>query len=338
MAIQRRPLMTTTVGSFPRPPSLASTDRGSVQFRLDGEALAQALDKATADVLQEQVALGIDVLTDGEMRRLNFIRHTLESWDGFDFDTPGLKTVFRNRKVDRMVPRVVGRVERRRPANLSDLRFAKAKVEQPLKIAVPGPMTIVDSTLDDHYGDEEALAMDSAAALNAELRDLQDAGCDMLQIDEPAMTRYHDKVRAYGARALTRCIEGLTVPTIVHLCYGYPGGPDSQHHFGYPDLLPLLMDTPISGFNVEFARSDYDPAILRVCGDRLIMFGCIDPGNTPAPEVEAVKRRVAGALEHLAPDQVLLSPDCGLMTIDRALAHAKLRVMVDAARSLRAEL
>jgi 5-methyltetrahydropteroyltriglutamate--homocysteine methyltransferase len=179
------------------------------------------------------------------------------------------------------------------------------------------------------------MAMDIAAAVNAELLDLQAAGCDMFQLDEPAMTRYHEKVFDYGARALDRCLEGVTVPTIVHLCYGYPGGAALQHNYTYPELLDRLMQTKISGFTVEFARSTYDPAILKPYRDRLIIFGCIDPGDTPAPTVDAVNRRVASALAHLDASRVLLAPDCGLMTISRSLARRKLEVMVAAAKALR---
>jgi 5-methyltetrahydropteroyltriglutamate--homocysteine methyltransferase len=180
--------------------------------------------------------------------------------------------------------------------------------------------------------------MDIAAAVNAELLDLQAAGCDALQLDEPAMTRYHDKVCAYGARALDRCLEGVQVPTFVHLCFGYPGGLSLQHQFAYPELLAALLETRIGGFSVEFARSDFDPAILKPCRERLVMFGCIDPSDTPAPPVEAVKARVRQALAYLDSRRLLLAPDCGLMTISRKLAWRKLAVMVEAARQLRAEI
>jgi 5-methyltetrahydropteroyltriglutamate--homocysteine methyltransferase len=205
-------------------------------------------------------------------------------------------------------------------------------------MALAGPMTVIDSALNEGYADEAEMAMDIAAAINAELLDLQAAGCDMFQLDEPAMTRYHEKVMAYGAQALDRCLEGVRVPTIVHLCYGYPGGAGLQHHYTYPELLDRLMQTRIAGFTVEFARSNYDPAILKPYRDRLIMFGCVDPGNTPAPTVDAVRRRVAQALEHLDPERLVLAPDCGLMTISRSLAREKLAVMVAAAKALRKEL
>ena len=172
---------------------------------------------------------------------------------------------------------------------MDDLRFARAHTARPLKMAVPGPMTIVDTTYDEAYGDEEALALDVAAALNQELLDLQAAGCDVVQIDEPAMTRYHEKVAAYGARALDRCVAGVTIPTIVHLCYGYPGPDPRQHEYEYPELLELLMQTGIGGFSVEFARSGYDPAILAACEGRLVMFGCVDPRRF-APRARCPRR------------------------------------------------
>jgi 5-methyltetrahydropteroyltriglutamate--homocysteine methyltransferase len=332
------PLATTSVGSFPRPTWLAQTKRNQLTFRLEGEALRQAMDDAMALVLCEQDELGLDILTDGEMRRTSFVFHIAGQWDGVDTERLVTKTIYRNRAADRLVPRITGRVVRRAPAAVDDLRFARSQTGRPIKVAVPGPMTVVDSAANEFYADEEELAFDIAAALNGELRDLQGAGAAVLQIDEPAMTRYHDKVRAYGARALDRCLDGIRVPTIVHLCYGYPGGGSLQHQYRYEDLLPLLMQTRIGGFTVEFGRSAFDAKALQICDDRIVMFGCIDPGDTPAPDVAAVERRVGEALNCLAPHQVWLAPDCGLMTIGRGLAHEKLRVMVEAAKRLRATL
>ncbi len=332
------PLTTTSVGSFPRPSWLAHTKRNQLTFRLEGDPLREAMDDAMALVIREQEALGLDILTDGEMRRATFIFHVAGNWDGVDIENPVVKEIYRNRAASRLVPRITGKVMRRGPAAVDDLRVAKSHTARPLKMAVPGPMTVIDSAANEFYDDEEELAFDIAAALNAELRDLQDAGCAVLQIDEPAMTRYHDKVRAYGAGALDRCLDGIIVPTIVHLCYGYPGGGALQHQYEYGDLLPLLMQTRIGGFTVEFGRSAFDAKVLQICGNRIVVFGCIDPGDSPAPTVDAVERRVADALERLDPQRVWLAPDCGLMTISRALAREKLRVMVDAAWRLRARL
>ncbi len=338
MALALGPLATTSIGSFPRPSWLAETNRGHARFRLSGAALEEAKDDATIVSLREQEELGLDILTDGEQRRERFVYHAMLTWDGIDLVNTATKTSFRGREnYPQMLPRVVGPLRRRDPACVADVHFAKAHTSRPVKLAVAGPLTIADSTVDQFYGDEAALVMDAAAALNAELRDLQAAGCDMLQIDEPAMTRYHDKVLAFGARALDRCLDGITVPTVVHLCYGYPGGLGLQHHIAYPRLLDALMETRIGGVSVEFGRSDFDPAVLAPCRDRLILYGCVDPGAAPAPSVDAVKRRVAALLDRVAidPRRVLLTPDCGLMTIGRELARAKIGAMVEAAKELR---
>ena len=336
--MQLPPLAATTVGSFPRPSWLATVERSAATFRLEGDSLREAQNDATIITIHDQEEAGLDLLTDGEQRRRNFITHVIGCWDGIDLAQLRLKREFRRRAQERMLPRVMGRVKRRTPAAVEDVRFAKSHTSWPVKMAVPGPMTVIDSTVDEAYGDEEALAIDVAAALNAELLDLQAAGCDVLQIDEPAMTRYHEKVAAYGAQALDRCLEGVKVPTIVHLCYGYPGGQRLQHEFEYPELLDLLLKTRIGGFAVEFGRSHYDPALLAVCKDRLVMFGCVDPGDAPAPPVGAVVSRVRDALKYLDAAKVWLAPDCGLMTISRNLARAKARLLVKVAQEIRPTL
>ncbi len=332
------PLTTTSVGSFPRPHWLAHTQRNQLTYRLEGAALKEAMDDAMALVIREQEDLGLDILTDGEMRRTTFIFHIAGQWQGVDTQNVVAKKIYRNREANRLVPRITGKIARRVPAAVDDLHAAKAHTSRPIKMAVPGPMTVIDSSSNEYYEDEEEFALDVAAALNGELRDLQAAGCAVLQIDEPAMTRYHDKVRAHGTKALDRCLDGITVPTIVHLCYGYPGGGTLQHQYHYEGILPLLMQTRISGFHVEFGRSSFDPQVLKICGDRIVMFGCVDPGDSPVPTVAEVERRVGEALKHLDPGQVWLAPDCGLMTISRDMAREKLRVMVEAANRLRAKL
>ena len=330
------PIATTTVGSFPRPSWLvAGRERGAVTFKLKGQPLREAQDDATIITLYEQEQVGLDLLTDGEQRRTSFIGHVLASWGGIDLDNRLPKSIRRGRGNQLMVPRVVNKVERRSTAVVDDLNFSKAHTNRPVKMAVPGPMTVVDTTYDEAYGDEAALAMDVAAAINLELLDLQSAGCEVVQIDEPAMTRYHEKVASYGARALDRCLEGVTIPTIVHLCYGYPLNQSLQHEYEYPELLEILVDTRIGGFSVEFARSNYDPSVLRGCGDRLVMFGCVDPGDSPLEPVDVVVGRVRAALNYVDSKRLLLAPDCGLMTISRELARAKARLLVDVAEQVR---
>lgn len=332
------PIATTTVGSFPRPSWLAVTERSRANFRLEGLALKEAQDDATALNIHAQERIGLDLLTDGEQRRTGFINHILAAFDGIDLEHEAIKRIYRRREQPRPVPRIIGKIVRRRAAIVDDLRFAKTQTKKPVKMAVPGPMTVVDSTLDEAYQDETTMALDVAAALNAELLELQAAGCDVLQIDEPAMTRYHEKVFDYGALALDRCLEGIRIPTIVHLCYGYPGGTGQQHEYEYPELLQRLMKTRIGGFAVEFARSNYDPAVLSICKGRAIMFGCVDPGDSPVPPVGSVVQRVRAALAYVEPNNLWLAPDCGLMTIGRKLANAKATLLVDAARELRKSL
>ena len=328
-------IATTTVGSFPRPSWLATTERSRANFRLEGAALKEAQDDATALSILTQERIGLDLLSDGEQRRTGFINHILAAFEGIDLEHEAIKQIYRRREMPRPVPRVVGKIRRQRPAIVEDLRFAKAQTTKPIKMDVPGPMTVVDSTFDEFYKDEAAMAMDVAAALNEEFRDLQAAGCDVLEIDEPAMTRYHEKVFAYGAKALDRCLDGIQVPTVVHLCYGYPGGAGTQHEYEYPELLQELMKTRIGGFGVEFARSNYDPAVLAICKGRVIMFGCVDPGDSPVPPVAQIATRVRAALKYIEPRNLWLAPDCGLMTITRDLADAKARLLVEVAREVR---
>ena len=337
--MQLPPIAATTIGSFPRPRWLANAIRSTVTFNLEGDLLQEGLDDATTLAIRGQELAGLDLVTDGEQRRPHFIDHILNSMEGVDTVNRVPKGVYRRRDDVHQVPRVFGPIARRTPAVVEDLQFAKARTDYPVKMAVPGPMTVVDSTSDDHYGgDEAAMAMDVATVINAELRDLQAAGADVVQIDEPAMTRYHEKVAAYGARALDRCIEGITIPTIVHLCYGYPGGKDLQHEYEYPELFPLLLETNIGGFAVEFARSNYDPAILEPCKDRLVMFGAVDPSDAPVPPLESVVTRVRDALRYLDADKLLLAPDCGLMTVTRELAFAKACLLAETAAELRRTL
>jgi 5-methyltetrahydropteroyltriglutamate--homocysteine methyltransferase len=329
----------TTIGSFPRPSWLAQNERSRAVFRLEGAELKQAQDDATALSIHNQERIGLDLLSDGEQRRTGFINHVLASFDGIDLEHEAVKTIYRRREQPRSVPRVVGKITRRCQAIVEDLKFAKAQTNKPIKMDVPGPMTIVDSTLDEFYkGDEAAIAMDAAVAINQELRDLQAAGCDVLEIDEPAMTRYHEKVFAYGAKALDRCLEGITVPTMVHLCYGYPGAGGRQHEYEYPELLEELMKTRIGGFGVEFARSGYDPAVLSIAKGRIVMFGCVDPSDAPVASVATVAERVRQALKYIEPKNLWLAPDCGLMTITRELADAKAKLLVDVANEVRKTL
>lgn len=332
------PVAATTVGSFPRPGWLATREGNDTVFKLEGTALREAQDDATALCIAEQELIGLDLLTDGEQRRTTFINHILAGLDGFDLERRRPKDIRRRPGRQRPVPSVVGPVRWRGPILADEVRFARSRASRPIKMAVPGPLTVVDTTWDEAYGDEAALAMDIAVALNAELRSMQSAGCDVIQIDEPAMTRFHEKVLGYGAAALDRCLEGITVPTVVHLCYGYPGTGEPQHQYEYPELLAALMETRIGGFSLEFARSGYDPALLAACRGRLVMFGCVDPGEVGPEPVDLVVERIRAALRYVDPERLLVAPDCGLVTISRELARAKAALLVAAAHEVRRAL
>ena len=332
------PIAVTTVGSFPRPAWLArQAESRDFASALEGDALTQAQDDATALSIFEQETDGVDLVSDGEQRRPGFVNHIFASWDGIDVDRRRPKATRRKTR-ERMVPTVFDKVRRREQGNVEDLRFAKAHAIKPVKMTLPGPMTIIDSTFDEAYGDEAALAVDLAAALNAELLDLQAAGAEVLQIDEPAMTRWHEKVAAYGAKALDRCLVGVTVPTFVHLCYGLGGTQDPndlQYHYEYPELLEMLMETAISGFSLEFARSSYDPAILRMCEGRSIMFGCMDPENVPPESRDRILERLLPALDYVVPDRLLIAPDCGLSAVSKEVARAKCQRLAEVAAAAR---
>ena len=332
------PIASTTVGSFPRPAWLTTAQGTEVSFRLEGQALREAQDDATELVLVEQERLGVDLLTDGEQRRIQFIFHVLERLEGFDVNDRRLKAIRRRAVADRLVPRVVGPIRHPAPILADDVLFAKAHSTRPIKMAVPGPLTVIDTTYDETGRDEADLALEIAEALNEEILALQGAGCSVVQIDEPAMTRYPDKVRAYGARALDRCLEGVTVPTVVHLCFGYPSATRRQHEFGYADVLGELLQTRIGGFSLEFARSGFDPSLLRTIEDRLVMYGCIDPGPATMEDVDTVARRIRAALDHMDADRLLVSPDCGLTVLTRAQAEQKVETLVAAANLVRAGL
>ena len=316
-------LTTTSIGSTPRPNWLAQTDRSRATFRLTGDALREAQDDATLVTLREQEEIGLDIVTDGEQRREGFIFHMTSTWDGVDLVNQVQKEIYRNRAAPRMVPRITGKIKRRAPATVDDVRFAKAHTKHPVKMALAGPMTVIDSSLNESYKDEAELAMDIAAAINAELLDLQAAGCDMFQLDEPAMTRYHDKVMAYGAR----CARPL--PRRRHradaraslLRLSRRRGDAASLHLSRTARPPDADKDQRLHRRVrpQRLRSGHPQALPRP-PHRLRLHRSGQHAGTERRRGEAPDRQ---ALEYLDPHRVLLAPDCGLMTISRDLARAK---------------
>ncbi len=340
-------IKTTIAGSLPKPAWLA--DPGEQLFApwvMPPDRLREAQDDAVRLALHEQEAAGIDVVTDGEQRRRHYIWGFLDGLSGFDMTTLGKKRMRGGRYApEQDVARIVGEVMRPGPIMRSALAFAKAHTRRPVKVTLPGPMTIVDSVLDEHYRrDEESLAMRLASLLNAEARDLAAAGADVIQFDEPCFNIYLDKVKAWGIRALAACIDGVTCTTAIHICYSY-GIPRvlawkrKNTEWGqYEVTLPLLRDTRIDQISVECAASGVDPAILEGARGKDLLLGVIDIGTEEVESASLVAARIRKALPYVDPGRLYTCTDCGLVPRSRLAARGKLRALVDGTRLVNREL
>lgn len=339
-------LRTTIVGSLPKPAWLAETGAMYAPWRLPPESLAEGQDDAVRLVLAEQAEAGLDIVTDGEQRRRHYIWGFLDGLTGIDSERLGQKRARGGRySASTAVARIVGEVTRPGPVLLDAVRFARAHSDRPLKVTLPGPMTIVDSTLNEHDGaDEPTLALRFAAILNAEARELAAAGADIIQFDEPTFNIYTDKVAGWGIEALARCIAGVEARTAVHICYGYgvPGvlawktQNEDWGHYGV--TLPLLAQMDIDMVSVECAASGVDVAVLAALRGKEVMLGVIDVGTETVETPELVAERIARALPHVAPERLYPCTDCGLVPRSRAASAGKLRALVAGAALARERL
>jgi len=334
---------TTLVGSYPQPEWLIDRQKLAGRFpprvratelwRIPEPYLAEAQDDATLMAIRAQEEAGLDIVTDGEIRRESYSNRFATALAGIDLDHPG--TALDRSGHPNPVPRIVGPIRRRYAVEVDDLRFLRAHTAQPVKMTVPGPFTMSQQAQNDYYPSEEAAALDYAVAVNAEIRDLFAAGADIVQIDEPYMQARPEKARAYGLKALNRALEGVDGTTAVHICFGY-AAIIHQRPSGY-SFLPELADCACAQVSVETAQSGLDCAVLAKLARKRIMVGCIDL-NDPAVETPAVVvARIKRALAYVRPEDVILAPDCGMKYLPRATAFGKMRAMVDAARLLRAE-
>jgi 5-methyltetrahydropteroyltriglutamate--homocysteine methyltransferase len=338
-----RLLPTTLVGSLPRPAWLATPESVRPEWRLAGDALREGQDDAVLLALQLQEEVGLDVVTDGEQRRRHYIDSFCAALDGFDY-TRLVEKATRGGRYSARVATVERPVERVRPVLLEALRFAQAHTNRPVKVTIPGPMTIVDTAHDAYYGDERAFAAALAAVINAEARDLAAAGAAVVQIDEPCFNVYLDKVEAWGVELLDRCLEGVTCRTAVHVCYGY-GTPavlawkrQNREWDQYRRLLPLLRASRVQQVSLEFAASGVDPAVLALAGDKDVLYGAIDVSPAPADSPSVVAERIRAAIRYVPPERLFPCTDCGMAPLPRPLARAKLEALVEAARLVRATL
>jgi 5-methyltetrahydropteroyltriglutamate--homocysteine methyltransferase len=335
---------TSLVGSYPQPewlidrPKLAGRFPPRVRalelWRPAPEFLAQAQEDATVLAIRAQEDAGLDIITDGEIRRESYSNHFATALDGIDIDNPG-------QALDRSghpnpVPRVVGPIGRPAPIQRPDLEFLRAHTTRTIKVTVPGPFTMSQQAQDDHYGDPRSVALAYAEACNAEVRDLFAAGADIVQLDEPYMQARPEPARAYGLEALNRALDGVQGTTAVHICFGY-AAIIHERPPGY-SFLPELADCPCDQVSIETAQSNLDPAVLKHLPDKTIILGVINLDDHAVEAAEVVADRVRRALPFVEARRIVIAPDCGMKYLPRESAEGKMRSMAGAAQLLRAEL
>jgi 5-methyltetrahydropteroyltriglutamate--homocysteine methyltransferase len=339
-------LPTTLVGSYPQPDWLVDRDklrtrlpprvRAREVWRIAEPFLEQAQDDATIVAIHDQERVGIDIVTDGEIRRESYSNRFATALEGVDIDSPGHR-LSRSGRPD-IVPRVVGPIRRREPVEARDVQFLRANTAKPIKITLPGPFTMTQQAVDDYYGDEARLAMDYAAAINDEIHDLVAAGADVIQIDEPYLQAHVDKARSFAIPAINRALEGVAVPTVLHTCFGYgmivPGKQTGARYA----FLEELTETAAQQISIEAAQPQLDLSVLRCMGHKTMMLGVLDLGTEEVETVDTVAERIRSALRHIDARRLVLAPDCGMKYLSRQSALDKLQAMVRAARLVRAEL
>jgi len=337
-------LPTALVGSYPQPEWLI--DRAMLSkrmpprvsasglWRVASEWLEQAQDDATRLAIRDQEQAGLDILTDGEMRRESYSNRFANALDGLDLDNPGTITSRSGQSV--LVPRVVGTVRRKHPVQVRDVEFLRANTARAIKITVPGPFTMTKQALNTCYKDEAALALDYAAAVNEEIRDLFAAGADVVQIDEPYLQAYPDDARKFAIPALNRALRGITGTTALHTCFGYAALVKGRPA-GY-SFLEELAGTPIQQISIETAQCGLDCSVLEPLKGKGIILGVLDLSTNDIETAEVVAGRVRRALPFVDAARLVIAPDCGLKYLARDVAFHKMRAMVDGARLVRAEL
>ena len=335
---------TTLVGSYPQPEWLIDRAKLAGRFpprvrakelwRVAEPLLVEAQNDATLLAIRAQEEAGLDIVTDGEIRRESYSNRFATALDGIDLDNPG--TALDRSGHPNPVPRIVGRIRRRHPVEVEDLKFLKAHTTRRTKITVPGPFTMSQQAQNDYYQSEEEAAMDYAEAVNAEIRDLFTAGADVVQIDEPYMQARPEKARQYGLKALNRALEGIAGTTCVHICFGY-AAIIHERPSGY-SFLPELARCRCNQISIETAQSNLDCSVLRELPGKQILLGTIDLSDMNVEQPETVAARIRRALPYVAPEHIVVSTDCGMKYLPREVAFGKLRALVQGAQIMREEL
>src|SRR6478672_5876412 len=331
-------LVTTVVGSYPQPDWLIDRERLGSRlpprvrarelWRIAEPHLEEAQDDATRIAVSDMERAGVDIVTDGEMRRESYSNRFATALDGVDLDTPGVA-------LDRTghpnpVPRVVGPIHRTGPVEVRDVEFLRSVTDRRIKITVPGPFTMTQQAQNDHYPDERSLALAYAEAVNEELLDLKAAGADVVQIDEPYLQARPEAAREYALEAIERALDGIDGDTVLHTCFGYAAIVHDRPS-GYP-FLAELNECAATHISLEAAQPNLDPQVLRTLPDKTIVLGVLDLGSPEAETAELVAERVRRALEVVPPERVVVAPDCGMKYLPRELAFRKLEAMVAGAR------
>jgi len=334
---------TMLVGSYPQPEWLIDREKLAQRFpprvpakelwRIPEPLLAQAQNDATIMAIKAQEDAGLDIITDGEIRRESYSNRFATALAGIDIDDPG--TALDRSGHPNPVPRIVGPIRRKHPVEIDDLKFLRAHTTKPIKMTVPGPFTMSQQAQNDYYPSEEAAALAYAVAVNEEIRDLFAAGADIVQVDEPYMQARPEKARQFGLKALNHALEGITGTTAVHICFGY-AAIIHQRPSGY-SFLPELAGCSCAQVSVETAQSKLDCAVLGQLAGKQILVGCLDLNDLTIETPEAVAARINAALRYVPAAHVILAPDCGMKYLPREVAFGKLQAMVEAARLLRAE-
>jgi 5-methyltetrahydropteroyltriglutamate--homocysteine methyltransferase len=331
-------LLTTVVGSYPQPGWLIDRDRLGERlpprvrarelWRVPEPYLEEAQDDATRLAVQDMERAGVDVVTDGEMRRESYSNRFATALEGVDLDAPGValdRTGHEN-----PVPRVVGPVRRARPVEVRDVEFLRSITDRRIKITVPGPFTMTQQAQNDHYADDRSLALAYAQAVNAELRDLKAAGADVVQIDEPYLQARPEAARKYAVEAIDRALEGIGGDMVLHTCFGY-AHVVKDRPAGY-SFLRELNDCRATHLSLEAAQPGLDPEVLHEVPDKTIVLGVLDLGSSQVETPEAVADRIRRALEVVPPERLVVAPDCGMKYLPRERAFRKLEAMVAGAR------
>jgi 5-methyltetrahydropteroyltriglutamate--homocysteine methyltransferase len=336
-------LPTSLVGSYPQPEWLIDRARLSKQvprlrardlWLIDDAGLEQAQDDATLLAIRDQERAGLDIITDGEQRRESYSNRFATALDGVDLDNPG--TVINRSGKPIPVPRITGKITRREPVEVRDVALLRANTDRRIKATVPGPFTMAMQAQDDFYGDPVAMAMDYAAAVNAEIKDLFRAGADIVQVDEPWMQQHPDKARQYGVKVLNRALEGVDGAVAVHVCFGYAAVVHEKPS-GY-SFLAELDASRARQISVEAAQPRLDLAILEKLPSKEIILGVIDLSDMTVETPETVAGRIRAALPHVPAERITVAPDCGMKYLPRAVAFAKMKAMVEGAAIVRREV